>query len=206
MNSGNTHEFEKQHPCQEDEDQQDIPLHGYTYMKWPFGEGRTLLTRSQVHSYVPKSQDEIEYTNIYALNQWKYVKGAWKEIDSDKTAILSQELTDNANRVSKWAIQSMLAGADSMKIAFVSRQKPTNNKRHAIMGTNTMTTKNFIDLIGFKPENAWNNVKFIVDLFENKEDGEYILIKDPLKNCLKVFSTEEEEEADGFNQGEGDAE
>ena len=48
------HTFELPHPKQEDTDQVDIPLQGYTYMKWAFGDNRTLLTRGQVHSFLSK--------------------------------------------------------------------------------------------------------------------------------------------------------
>ena len=59
------HEFELHHPKQEDDDQTDLPLHGYTYMKWPFGSNRTLLTRGQLHGYLKKGGN----FNLWELNQ-----------------------------------------------------------------------------------------------------------------------------------------
>lgn len=105
-------------------------------MIWPFGDNRTLITRGQTHSYIEKANDKIEYTNIYAMNQWRAASAstAWKHVETDKSSILSQELTDNSTRVSKWALQTMFAGADSMKILFVKRQKLAFNKKHMVMG------------------------------------------------------------------------
>jgi len=206
LNQKKVHKFDHPHPYQEDEDQQDLPSHGYTYMRWPFGEGRHLLTRGQIHSFEnlgtglatdEENEDNIKYNNIYAMNQWKMSKDAWETIDNDKTAILSQQLTDNTNRVAKWALQSMFAGADKMKIVFVSRQKMINNKKHAIMGCSTIPTMKFIDLISYKFDESWSNVKYIADYFEKQEDGEYIVIRDPARNCLKVFSVSEEGEGEG---------
>lgn len=205
VNKNKIHEFECPHPKQEDEEQQDLPLHGYTYMKWPFGKGRTLFTRGQLHSYEDygmaptvneegKEERSIKYTNIYAMNQWKFTKEGWSNIDIDKTAILSQELTDNTNRVSKWALQSMLAGADNMKITFVTRQKIMNNQKHQILGTSTISTQKFIDLISYKLDECWSNVKYIVDFFEKQEDGEYLIIRDPIKGSLKVYKVDNEDE------------
>jgi len=115
-------------------------------MLWPFGEKRHLITRGQLHSYIDKPNDDIEYVNVYAMNQWKTSSTAWKNIETDKTSILSQELTDNANRVSKWAIQSILAGADSMKLVFVTRQKLADNSKHRIVGKNKI-----VDMYRNKP-------------------------------------------------------
>lgn len=192
---------------QEDEDQQDLPLHGYAYMKWPFGANRTLITRGQVHSFENLNQsstDEddpsgIKYNNIYAVNQWKLAKDAWENIDADKAAILSLELTNNTKRMARWALQSMLAGAENMKLVFVNRQKLSNNKKHAILGTQTISTKNFFDLISFKFDEAWSNVKYIADYFENKEDGEYLILRDSIKSSLKIYRMED-------GDGEGDDE
>ena len=103
-------------------------------MLWPFGQSRNLITRGQLHSFVNKTNDDIDYVNVYAMNQWKTSTSSWKNIETDRASILSQELSDNSTRVSKWAIQTMLAAADSMKIAFVTRQKLTDNTRHKIIG------------------------------------------------------------------------
>lgn len=207
VTSENVHKFERNHPCQEDDDQQDIPLHGYTYMKWPFGKNRTLITRGQMHSYESIStgagtEDQIKYTNIYAMNQWKFNKPEWKKVDADKTAILGGELTDNSNRVSKWALQSLFAGVDNMKIMFVTRQKLSSNLKHQIVGASTLSVNKFMNLISFKYDEAWSNVKFIVDHFEEKEDGEYLLVRDPLKNLIKIFNISQEEDGEGEASGE----
>jgi translation initiation factor 3 subunit D len=162
-------------------------------MKWPFGPNRTLLTRAQLHSYENLSiggeedPDNIKYNNIYTMNQWKFIKGNWENIDTDKTSILSVELTDNTNRVAKWAIQSLLAGADKMKIVFATRQKLGSNLKHKILGASSVTTSGFIDLISFKIDEAWAYVKYFVDYFEKKEDGNYILVRDPMKTSIKIF-------------------
>jgi len=204
------HEFEKPHPKQEDEDQTDLPSHGYTYMKWPFGAQRTLITRGQVHCFedfnTPNStlseeekKERIKFSNIYAMNQWKFTKSAWSNIDQDKAAVLSQEITDNTNRVSKWALQSMFAGADNMKIIFVTRQKLADNKKHQILGTSTSSTQKFINLISYEFDDAWAKVKYIVDFFEKQEDGEYLVLRDPIKSSLKVYRMEDDD-----GEGEGD--
>jgi translation initiation factor 3 subunit D len=217
VNKDKIHEFELPHPKQEDLEQQDIPLQGYTYMKWPFGKGRTLFTRGQLHSYedygiastvneAGEKEKSIKYSNIYAMNQWRITKKGWSSIDSDKTAILSQELTDNANRVSKWAFQSMLAGADNMKIVFVTRQKLMNNEKHQILGTSTISTQKFIDLISYKLDECWSNVKYVVDYFEKQEDGEYIIIRDPIKSSLKIYRKNYEGEDENGDFAEKDKE
>jgi translation initiation factor 3 subunit D len=203
VNKDNLHEFEEPHPFAEDEDQQDLPLHGYTYMKWPFGDKRTLYTRGQLHSFEDlgnvdeDGNKKLKYNNIYAINQWKYTKSAWDSIDTSKTSVLSLELTDNARRAIKWALQSYFAGADNMKLTFTTRSKFSNNQKHEIVGCSTMTTQTFFDLVSYKADEAWSTVKYIVDYFEKMDDGEYLLMRDHIKNTIRVYLMEEKEDEEG---------
>ena len=81
-----------------------------------------------------------------------------------------------------------------MKFIFVSRFKYKQADKHCILSTSTMNTNKFIDLINFKFEEAWNRVKYVVDYLQDKEDGKYMLLKDPIKNYLKIFKVNDEEE------------
>lgn len=81
-----------------------------------------------------------------------------------------------------------------MKFIFVSRFKIKQADKHCILNSMTMNTNKFIDLINFKFDEAWNRVKYVIDYLENKPDGKYILLKDPIKNYLKIFSVDEESE------------
>lgn len=148
----------------------------------------------QNSSFFAVEDEEPQLCNIYPISQWRYTDSIWKNIETDKSSIFGQEITDSSNRVAKWAIQSVLAGADIMKFVFVSRFKIKQTDKHCILNSLTMNTNKFIDLINFKFEDAWNRVKYIVDYLEDKPEGDYILIKDPIKNYLKIFSVEKEEE------------
>jgi len=50
-----------------------------------------------------------------------------------------------------------------------------------------MSTQNFVQLIGLNLDECWNNVKHLVDFFEEQEDGTYHIVKDPIKMNLQVF-------------------
>jgi len=61
----------------------------------------------------------------YALNEWDSAESGginWRQkIDSQRGAVLATELKNNSAKLAKWTAQSILAGADIMKVGYVSR-------------------------------------------------------------------------------------
>lgn len=60
VNKSNVHVFDQLHPKHDELEESELEniLQGYTYMKWAFGDKRTLITRGQVHSYLTKGGNE----------------------------------------------------------------------------------------------------------------------------------------------------
>ena len=75
----------------------------------------------------------------YALNEWdsKHSAGIeWRQkIDQQRGAVLATELKNNSCKLAKWTCQSMIAGADQMKIGYVSRKGRTDPHHHQILAT-----------------------------------------------------------------------
>jgi translation initiation factor 3 subunit D len=80
--------------------------------------------------------------NVYALNEHNLTRSNWRqEIDNEIIAILNKEIEDNSYKTSRWFVQSLLADAEQMKLAFVTREKMTDPSKHIVLATHTLTTK-----------------------------------------------------------------
>ena len=102
--------------------------------------------------------------------------------------MLATELKNNSCKLAKWTAQSMIAGADQMKIGYVSRVARTNPYEHVILSTKFYKPREFAPLINLNIGNAWGILKAIVDLCLSLEEGKYLLLKDPNKPVVRLYS------------------
>merc|ERR1711865_1167842 len=95
----------------------------------------------------------------------------WRQkLESQRGAVLATELKNNSNKLAKWTLQALLAGADLMKLGYVSRV------------------------------HSKDNLKSIVDLCLALEEGKFLLMKDPNKEVIRLYSIP----ADAFDPVEVD--
>ena len=103
---------------------------GYQYKIWDLGKKRKVCIRSTVHSYLPRAGDfsefenrdeegkEIQkpkpiYQNTYALVEYEGNKSNWKQnLDTKMAQSITKEVQDNSCKLSRWVVESLLAGAD----------------------------------------------------------------------------------------------
>ena len=136
--------------------------------------------------------------NTYALNEFDYrSQGAggafdWrKKLETQKGGVLATEFKNNACKLSRWTMQSILSGVDEMKIAFVSRITPRDRKRHQILSTSTFEPFDFGEKIGLDQGNAWGIVKAISDLFfQMEDDGTFIIVRHPVRSSLIIHKVQ----------------
>jgi len=199
---------------------------GYRYRKFTFADGTELICRCELHGFLlskgggstntsgsskPSSATslntaEAEYLTAFALHEWdpKSVPGAmnWRDkIDTQRGAVLATELKNNACKLAKWTALSILAGANQMKIGFVSRASRNNNYEHVILATQFYTPMEFATQITLSVPNMWGIFKKFVDRFSSLPEGKYVFLRDPNKPVVRLYSVppgtfEEEEDAD----------
>jgi translation initiation factor 3 subunit D len=180
----------------------------FRYRKYQLGE-TTMFIRCMINcaiqsnSGIPPEFNTISsdqpvaqtgFATTYALNEFDYravgAGGAFdwrKKLETQKGAVMATELKNNACKLSRWTMQSLLSGVDVMKIAFVSRSTTKDRKRHQILSTSTFIPDEFCDRIGLDPGNCWGIVKAISDLLLQKNDGRFILVRDPIRNALVLY-------------------
>jgi translation initiation factor 3 subunit D len=134
----------------------------------------------------------------------------WRQkIDQQKGAVLATELKNNSCKLAKWTAQSILAGADQMKLGYVSRATNTNAFDHQVLGTQFFEPKALATQIALNMNTMWGIVKMICELLLNQPDGKFVLLKDPNKPTMRLYSVplstfEEDEEEEVEAEPEAD--
>ena len=116
--------------------------------------------------------------------------------------MLANELKNNACKLAKWTVQSILAGADNLKFGYVTRYNVKDSSRHVILGTQQFKPIEFGQQINLSMDNAWGIVRWVIhmkvflnmasltprcvlDLVMAQKDGKYLIVKDPNKPMIR---------------------
>lgn len=163
----------------------------FRYRKFALDEDTILVCRTELHGLVKKSQ----YMTAFALNEYTPTdsnqsanSNVWRDkIDSQRGAVLANELKNNSFKLAKWTAQSLLSGADQMKIGFCSRAAPKNAYEHVILATQFYRPKDFATQITLQEGQMWAMMRMFVHLFSKQEEGKYVLMREPNKALLTLY-------------------
>ncbi|TPX58290.1 hypothetical protein PhCBS80983_g03254 [Powellomyces hirtus] len=220
-------------PFDDNSSSEPLPSIAYRYRRWNLGNDVTLVARTHIDAALhapgsnssqatgamklrsaPCPPSDTLFVNVRALNEFdSRAPGSggapeWRQkLDSQRGAVMATEIKNNGNKLSRWAMESILSGADQLRVGFVSRATPKDRTRHVILGTTTFKPKDLASQMNFNVGNAWGILKMFVDLCANTlEDGKYVLVKDPNKALLRLYSVpedtfEEDDEEDVVDNG-----
>ncbi|KAJ1308440.1 hypothetical protein OPQ81_004145 [Rhizoctonia solani] len=199
--------FPKPNPFYGPDETEPLASCGYRYRLFDLSiheeEDVKLLVRTQVDAFIPGGEtklssgkgDNAGLVTIKALNEFdSRAEGAggapdWRtKLDSQRGAVVATEMKNNSCKLAKWAVQSILAGAEVMKIGYVSRANPRDNSRHVILSTATMRPTDFAGQLNVNLANGWGIVRTVADLCMKQPDGKYVLIKDPNKSVIRLYA------------------
>ncbi|KAH6628035.1 eukaryotic translation initiation factor 3 subunit D [Chaetomium tenue] len=145
---------------------------------------------------------EDQFVTVHALNEFdSKAQGSGGALDwrtklvSQRGAVVATEMKNNSCKLARWTVQSILAKADVMKLGFVSRVTPKANDKHVILGCVGWKPKDFANQMNLQLSNGWGIVRTIADMCLQREEGKYVLVKDPNKNILRLY----EVPADGLD-------
>eukprot|EP00347_Sterkiella_histriomuscorum_P018459 403345439 len=192
---------------------------GYLYKIWDLGNKRKICIRSTVHAYLPKQEQEPVdeeskeeakqvkqiYQNTYAVVEYENNKSNWKQnLDLMMGQCMTREVQDNSAKVTRWVIESLLAGAEQIKFAFLTRKTAKSNQGHILLGTYGVSTNSFANQINLNMSNCWAILRDLIDGIyidgkkTGEQSGEYIYMKDPNKALMRLFriTAEDEDEED----------
>ncbi len=102
---------------------------------------------------------------------------------------LKTELSNNILKLTKWGLQSYLAGVDYINLGFVSRKDVKSNKEHILYGFFQVEPKALLTNTNFNKNIGWGIIKQISETFSNCPDGNYVLMKTLVgpKQLVKIF-------------------
>ncbi|CAL9086096.1 unnamed protein product [Musa acuminata var. zebrina] len=161
----------------------------YRYRRWKLDEDTHIIARCEVHS-VTDVKGQRAFMTLNALNEFdpKFSGVDWRQkLETQRGAVLATELKNNANKLAKWTAQALLAGADLMKLGYVSRVHPRDHFNHVILSVIGYKPKDFATQINLNTSNMWGIVKSIVDLCMKLNEGKYVLVKDPVKPQVMIY-------------------
>ncbi|KAL1939958.1 hypothetical protein VTO73DRAFT_9293 [Trametes versicolor] len=218
-------EFSKPNPFYGPDETEPLASCGYRYRVFDLGitedEDMKLCVRTEVDAYFPGQGNPTEgqgLVTVRALNEFDSrsagAGGApdWRaKLDSQRGAVMATEMKNNSCKLAKWTVQSVIAGADLLKIGFISRVNPRDNTRHVILSTTSTRPADFAAQLNVSLANGWGIVRTVADMCMKQPEGKYVLIKDPNKPVLRLyavpanaFTAEDEDDEGGFDE-DGDA-
>jgi translation initiation factor 3 subunit D len=169
----------------------------YRYRKWKVDEKTSLVVRCELNGVSESKGMEKGkplLTLVKALNEFdsKVTGIDWRlKIETQRGAVIANELKNNANKLAKWTAMAMLSGAEQIKLGFVSRLHPRDPNSHVILNTQTYKTTDFAQQINLKETSMWGAFKLILETCRKFPDGSFLCVKDPSKNLLRFYSFEE---------------
>ncbi|CAK4629917.1 hypothetical protein LEN26_005832 [Aphanomyces euteiches] len=192
-----------------------VPV-AYKYRRWALTDSINLVARCEVNAMSTKGGVE-QTVKTFALNEWdSKLSGSvdWrKKIDSQRGAILANELKNNASKIAQWTHSALLAGAGLMKLGFVTRNNMKDGQSHTILSTQSYAPGDFAQQTMLSQTNAWGIIKMLVDLFMEQPEGKYVMMKDPNKPVVRIYSVplntfedenDDDEEDDDENEDDDD--
>ncbi|XP_063916532.1 eukaryotic translation initiation factor 3 subunit D [Zophobas morio] len=203
------YKFDNPNPFISEEEEGEVASVAYRYRKWDLGGGIVLVVRCEHDAVVQSPNGELQFLTIKALNEWdsKLANGVeWRQkLDTQRGAVLANELRNNACKLAKWTVQALLAGSDQIKFGYVSRAHVRDNSKHVILGTQQYKPHEFATQINLNMDNAWGILRCIVDIVMKQKDGKYLIMKDPNKPMIRLYDIPDNTfESDGESESEDD--
>ena len=133
-------ELEHPNPFYSPEETEPLASCGYRYRKFDLSitedEDVSIVVRTEVDSFIKATgtgaDTEDTLITIKILNEFDSRSqgsgGApeWRsKLDSQRGAVIATEMKNNSSKLARWAVQSILAGAEQMKMGYVSSSPPS---------------------------------------------------------------------------------
>ncbi|KAJ3334348.1 hypothetical protein HDU76_000041 [Blyttiomyces sp. JEL0837] len=138
---------------------------------------------------------DVLFATVKAVNEFdSRAPGAggapdWRQkLDSQRGAVMATEIKNNGNKLARWTTEALLAGVDQIRVGFVSRLNSKDRARHTILGSTFFKPKEFAGQINLSLGNGWGILKTFVDLVLKYDDGKYVMLKDPNKPMIRLYS------------------
>jgi translation initiation factor 3 subunit D len=164
----------------------------YHYRKFELDGGVNLVARCAINAYCKRSGSKKLLMTVRCLNEFDSKMSGnvdWRQkLETQTGAVLATEMKNNNAKLARWTAETILSGADEFRLGFVSRMYPKDSYKHIVLMSKRFEPKAFAQSINVKISNLWGVLKVVLEGLRKQEDGTYLLMKDPNKACLNLFS------------------
>ncbi|GAC74609.1 translation initiation factor 3, subunit d, partial [Moesziomyces antarcticus T-34] len=198
VNEKNAYRLEHDNPFYSADETDPAASCAYRYRKFNLSSEEAdpveLVVRTEVDAYTLGANKDKQLITIKSLNEFdSRAQGAggapeWRsKLDTQRGAVVATEMKNNSFKLARFAVQSLLAGADSMKMGYISRANPKDASRHTILGTSWLKPRELAGQMAVNLGNGWGIVRTIADLARKADEGKYVLLKDPNKQTIRMY-------------------
>ena len=181
---------------------------GYKYKIYKLADDITICIRCQNHFYNPAgSAGQEGLSNLFVFLEWNQQRQGWtKDLDTNMNPKLNTEIIDNTCKLTRWTIQSIISGVETMRFAFVQRVNTSSSKSHQVIGFSTHNPQNFTGQLNLKMANSWAILKDVIStiLAQDQTSADYLYMKDPNQANYKLYHMVNAENEDDDDDDEDD--
>ena len=193
--------FGEPNPFQTPGDEGQLASCGYRYRRFNLSTEEEdpveLVVRAEVNAYVAGAtakQPPSQFITVRTLNEFdSRAAGSggapdWRlRLDTSRGAVVATEMKNNSCKLARFAVQSALAGADNMKLGYISRANPLDPYRHVILGTSWFKPRDLAMQMAYSMPNGWGIVRTIIDVVRQSPAGRFVLLKDPNRTVVRLY-------------------
>ncbi|EZG72703.1 putative eukaryotic translation initiation factor 3 subunit 7 [Gregarina niphandrodes] len=156
-----------------------------------------MAVRGELHCAQTNADGAVEeYLTVHSLNEGliKLTGEPWASgLERQKGALLLSEMRKNNCKMSKWLYASIVAGANSMKIGFISKRTGDNR----ILTVQTSRIGDLVVQTGLKMANGWGTIRELLDIIlSDNREGRFIITKDALGETIRIHHVSVEVESE----------
>ena len=170
------------------------------YRRWKLKDV-SILVKCEVNALA----GDKTYCNVRALNEYDpKITDDWrKKLEFQMGAVIATELKNNSNKLSKWAIVSVLGGCELLKIGYVSRENFHNLKNHVILGTQDFNPSVLASQVSLDLNNCWGILYVLIQECLKLNEGKYFIVRNSSKHALRLYQCSgESDDASDYEKGD----
>jgi len=167
----------------------------FRYRQFELDDDLMLVVRCELDAALETKGGGKAYITTKALNEFDpAISGVnWRlKLESQRAAVLANELKNNRNKLARWTCQAILAGADYLKIGWVSRAHSKDPNNHFVLGTVLYRPTEFAMQIDLKVDNMWGITHRVMQRlkklpFSDGDNHKFLLLKDPNNPTVNIY-------------------
>ena len=162
---------------------------GIAYRRWNINGKTRVIVRTEFEA-LRKTGTETSRTKLRALYEYntKLTGDYRRKLDTTRGQIFSTECKNNLCKLSRWAVEAQLTGADTINLGFASRKDNRSKDEYHLLGVHAIMTRELDTNLTLNYNICWGTFMEILKLINEQENGTFLLVRDPNRAVTRLFS------------------